>query len=274
MTGQSSIQTLLRHWLKLFALAIAQLVQYFVKPPSQLAMNVDQAPLMPVTPTEQPEFEAELASIELISDSEFEATGLIEPVELVSPTPALTEHLHPDLLLRAEAVLFVAGDPVEYATLAKALELPEQDIPLLIADLRQRFNGRGIRLQDQAGTLQLVSAPEATSALERFLGVSQPQKLSPAALEVLAIIAYRQPVTRAGLEAIRGVDSSGVVRSLLARELIYEVGRAETIGRPVLYGTTSQFLHIFGITSLDQLPAFNFERQAPLDPNAAQERLF
>lgn len=274
MTGQSPIQTLLRHWLKLFALAIAQLVQYFVKPANQLAMNVDQAPLMPVTPTEQPEFEAELASIELISDSEFEAAGLIEPVELASPTPALTEHLHPDLLLRAEAVLFVAGDPVEYATLAKALELPEQDIPLLIADLRQRFSGRGIRLQDQAGTLQLVSAPEATSALERFLGVSQPQKLSPAALEVLAIIAYRQPVTRAGLEAIRGVDSSGVVRSLLARELIYEVGRAETIGRPVLYGTTSQFLHIFGITSLDQLPAFNFERQAPIDPNAAQERLF
>ncbi|GAA5526297.1 SMC-Scp complex subunit ScpB [Herpetosiphon gulosus] len=274
MTGQSSIQTLLHHWLKLFALAIAQLVQRFAKPPNQLAMNVDQAPPMSVTPTDQPEFEAELFSIEVVANPEFETAMLIEPVELSSPTPTLTEHLNPDLLLRAEAVLFVAGDPVEYATLAKALELPEQDIPLLIADLRQRFNGRGIRLQDQAGTLQLVSAPEATDALERFLGVSQPQKLSPAALEVLAIIAYRQPVTRAGLEAIRGVDSSGVVRSLLARELIYEVGRAETIGRPVLYGTTSQFLHIFGITSLAELPAFNFERQAPIDPDATQERLF
>lgn len=274
MTGQSSIQTLLRHWLKLFALAIAQLVQHFVKPSNQLAMNVDQAPPMPVTPTDQPEVEAESLLIEVVANPEFEPTILIEPVELPSSMPTLTEHLHPDVLLRAEAVLFVAGDPVEYATLANALELREQDIPLLIADLRQRFNGRGIRLQDQAGTLQLVSAPEATSALERFLGVSQPQKLSPAALEVLAIIAYRQPVTRAGLEAIRGVDSSGVVRSLLARELIYEVGRAETLGRPVLYGTTSQFLHIFGITSLAELPAFNFERQAPIDPDAAQERLF
>lgn len=274
MTGQSSIQTLLRHWLKLFALAIAQLVQYFAKPPNQLAMNVDQAPPMPIAPTDQPQIEAESFLIEVVANPEFEPAILIEPIELPSPMPNPTEHLHHDVLLRAEAVLFVAGDPVEYATLANALELREQDIPLLIADLRQRFNGRGIRLQDQAGTLQLVSAPEATSALERFLGVSQPQKLSPAALEVLAIIAYRQPVTRAGLEAIRGVDSSGVVRSLLARELIYEVGRAETIGRPVLYGTTSQFLHIFGITSLAELPAFSFERQAPIDPDAAQERLF
>ncbi len=261
MTGQSPWQILLRRWLTLFALAIAQLVQRYAKPANPLSINRDQKPLMLITPTDQPELEA--------------TTNLTEPsTELATEPQSMAKHVQPDLLLQAEAVLFVAGDAVEYATLAKALELREQEIPLLIADLRQRFDGRGIRLQDQAGTLQLVSAPEATSALERFLGVSQPQKLSPAALEVLAIIAYRQPVTRAGLEAIRGVDSSGVVRSLLARELIYEVGRAETIGRPVLYGTTSQFLHIFGITSLDQLPAFNFERQAPIDPDAAQERLF
>ncbi|WP_236706936.1 SMC-Scp complex subunit ScpB [Herpetosiphon geysericola] len=271
MSGQSPSQTMLRRWLKLFGLVIARLVQHFAKSASHVAMNVDQEPPMLSTATDQPELAADVGVDEPLA----EPTALIEQIDQSSPDPSPSpEHLHPDLLLRAEAVLFVAGDAVEYATLAKALELREQDLPLLIADLRQRFIGRGIRLQDQAGTLQLVSAPEATSALERFLGVSQPQKLSPAALEVLAIIAYRQPVTRAGLEAIRGVDSSGVVRSLLARELIYEVGRAETLGRPVLYGTTSQFLHIFGITSLAELPAFNFERQAPVDPDAAQERLF
>ncbi|MBP8251732.1 MAG: SMC-Scp complex subunit ScpB [Herpetosiphon sp.] len=156
----------------------------------------------------------------------------------------------------AEAILFVAAEPVEIAALARALDVAESEIPDFMLRLRQHFGERGIRVQESGGKLQLVSAPEANAALERFLGTNQPQKLSAAALEVLAIIAYRQPITRAHIEAIRGVDSTGVVRSLLARELIAEAGRAETLGRPLLYVTTAQFLTVFGLERLDDLPPF------------------
>jgi segregation and condensation protein B len=176
------------------------------------------------------------------------------PAEPAAPEPAAAASA--DLLLAAEAILFVAAEPIDYATLARVLEQPEETIPGLVAQLRARFAGRGIRVQELAGKLQLVSAPEATAALERFLGTVQSTRLSAAALEVLAIVAYRQPLTRAQVESIRGVDSSGVIRSLLARDLIHEVGRAETLGRPLLYSTTPQFLHLFGLESLADLPPF------------------
>jgi segregation and condensation protein B len=90
--------------------------------------------------------------------------------------------------------------------------------------------------------------------IERFLGIQPQPKLSPAALEALAIVAYRQPVTRAQVDALRGVDSSGVIRALLGRDLIAEAGRLDTVGRPILYATTAEFLRQFGLSSLAELP--------------------
>ncbi len=215
------------------------------------------------------------------------AAATVEPLDLTTAqsinhtataeaAPDTQAHAHsadrtidPQVLLQAEAVLFVAAEPVDADVLARVLGLAAAELPALRSALRQHFQSRGIRLQEQADQLQLVSAPEATAALERFLGQPQPTKLSAAALEVLAIIAYRQPLTRAQVEAIRGVDSSGVMRSLLARELIAEVGRAESLGRPILYATTAQFLQTFGLTSLDELPELALPE--PPEPPAAAD---
>lgn len=153
-----------------------------------------------------------------------------------------------------ESLLFVAGEAVTVTQLAQVLELPADGLELALAELADSLQGRGVRLQRSGDRLQLVSAPEAAPVLARFLGVQVSARLSTAALEVLAIIAYRQPLTRAQIEAIRGVDSSGVVRALLARDLISESGRLETVGRPILYSTTPEFLNQFGLSSLAELP--------------------
>jgi segregation and condensation protein B len=153
-----------------------------------------------------------------------------------------------------EALLFVAGEPVTIAQLARASDLPADTVEIALSELTESYRNRGIRVQRAGERVQLVSAPEAAPAVARFLGVEASTRLSPAALEVLAIIAYRQPLTRAQIEAIRGVDSSGVVRSLLARDLISEAGRLETVGRPIVYATTPLFLQQFGLTSLSELP--------------------
>jgi segregation and condensation protein B len=110
----------------------------------------------------------------------------------------------------------------------------------------------------------LVSAPESAPYIERFLGLSLSGKLSAAALETLAIIAYKQPVTRPQIEAIRGVSSDGVLRTLISKGLIEEVGRLETVGHPVLFGTTFEFLQYFGLSALSDLPALEIE---PVDPH-------
>lgn len=153
-----------------------------------------------------------------------------------------------------ESLLFIAGEAVTVAQLAQALELPADAIEAGLDALRAACATRGVRLQRHGDSIQLVSAPEAAAVIERFLGVQPQTRLSAAALETLAIIAYRQPITRAQIDAIRGVDSSGVIRALLGRDLIAEIGRLETIGRPILYATTAEFLRQFGLTTLAELP--------------------
>lgn len=133
------------------------------------------------------------------------------------------------------------------------------DIESALQFLSVEYQERGIRLQRKGDKVQLVSAPEAGSKIERFLAhcvgsLEVSGRLSPAALETLSIVAYRQPVTRAQIEAIRGVQSNSVIRSLVRRGLLEEVGRAETVGRPILYGTTFEFLQQFGLQSLCDLP--------------------
>jgi segregation and condensation protein B len=160
----------------------------------------------------------------------------------------------PSSALLIESLLFVAAEPVAVRHLAKVLELPADAVEEALAALHASYHGRGIRLQRQGDRVQLVSAPEAAALIARFLGVQASTRLSTAALEVLAIIAYRQPLTRAQVEAIRGVDSSGIIRQLLARDLIAEAGRLDAVGRPILYATTPLFLQQFGLTTLDELP--------------------
>ena len=155
-----------------------------------------------------------------------------------------------------EAVLFTAPEPLALDALRKGLGVQtarlEAGLARLASDLQA--GGRGLRLLCHENTVQLVTAPEMAPELERFFGYQATQRLSPAALETLAIIAYRQPVTRPQIEAIRGVDSSGVLNTVLGRGLVAEVGRLETAGHPILYGTTPAFLRHFGLYSLAELP--------------------
>lgn len=159
-------------------------------------------------------------------------------------------------LLLIESLLFIASEPVHVRQLARVLALPIDAVEHALERLRDDYRSRGIRLQRHADMVQLVSAPEAAAAIERFLGLNAAApRLSGPALETLAIVAYRQPVTRPGIEAVRGVDCSGALRTLLQRGLVVEVGRVQSAGRPVLYATTDEFLKQFGLESVDQLPA-------------------
>lgn len=159
-----------------------------------------------------------------------------------------------DLACFVEALLFVADGPVELDNLAAALDVTVEEVEQAIARLREREEQRGLRLQMVGRRVQMVTMPEAADAVEAFLGIGMGGKLSSAALETLAIIAYRQPITRARINAIRGVESDGVIRTLVAKGLVDKVGVLEQVGRPVLYGTTFEFLEYFGIDSLDALP--------------------
>lgn len=159
-----------------------------------------------------------------------------------------------ELKALVESLLFVADRPVTVESLATALEAPADEVESALEALAAGYEGRGIRLQRQGGRLQLASAPEAGPYVERFLGLEASSRLSGAALETLSIVAYRQPVTRAQIEAIRGVNSEGVLRALVRRGLLEESGRAETVGRPILYGTTFEFLQQFGLQGARDLP--------------------
>jgi segregation and condensation protein B len=174
----------------------------------------------------------------------------------------------PTAALLVESLLFIAGEPVTVAQLAQALELPADAVEAALEQLAADCAHRGVRLQRQGDSIQFVSAPEAAAAIERFLGVQPQARLSAAALEALAIIAYRQPITRAHVDALRGVDSSGVIRALLGRDLIAEAGRLETVGRPILYATTSEFLRQFGLASLAELPPLDLPETGSLASQA------
>lgn len=164
------------------------------------------------------------------------------------------EELSLDHTVALEAVLFVADEPVDVADIARALEVTLPTAHAALARLIEVLRGRGLRVQQTGSRVQLVTAPEVGPVIERFLGGHGDGKLSNAALETLAIVAYKQPVTRAAIEAIRGVDSGRALQTLRVRELVQEGGRAATLGRPVLYTTTMRFLEHFGLERPDDLP--------------------
>lgn len=153
-----------------------------------------------------------------------------------------------------EALLFVADEPVEIADLARGLGVGAAETRALLGALAEALRGRGLQLQWQGARVQMVTVAAAGPHIERFLGGGSAQRLSTAALETLAIVAYKQPITRAGVEAIRGVDCGRALSTLRARDLVEEVGRAEAVGRPVLYGTTIRFLEYFGLQHPADLP--------------------
>ncbi len=157
-------------------------------------------------------------------------------------------------MAQLESLLFVASGPTPLTRLASVLELTTRQVKTLLYELEERYVGRGLALQWQDDAVQLTTAPEASPVVEKFLGLENVTRLSQAALEVLAIIAYLQPVTRPQIDQVRGVNSDGALRTLLNKGVIQEVGRQETPGRPILYATTTDFLQYFGLSSLSMLP--------------------
>lgn len=152
-----------------------------------------------------------------------------------------------------ESVLFVASGPVSLGRLATALEMSPAGVRSLLLELENEYAGRGICLQWSGNEVQLTTAPQASAAVERFLGLEVTTRLSQAALEVLAIVAYTQPATRPQIDEVRGVNSDGALRTLLSKGLVEEIGRMEAPGRPILYGTTPQFLQHFGLSTTTNL---------------------
>ena len=163
-----------------------------------------------------------------------------------------------------EALLFVAERPSARREIAALAGIDRDQVDSLLGDLEVVLRDRGLRLLSSGEHVQLVTSPDAGRLIARYVGADG-GKLSPAALETLAIVAYRQPVTRGVIERIRGVDSDYVLRSLLHRRLVVEQGRADSIGRPFLYGTGFDFLERFGLTSLDELPSLEAEAALRLD---------
>jgi segregation and condensation protein B len=160
-----------------------------------------------------------------------------------------------------ESLLFVSGRPLERIELRKLLEADDirldRGLHALAYDLS--IQERGLRLQFLGEQVQLVTAPEHARYVAALLGLPMTAKLTSAALETLAVISYRQPITRSQIEAVRGVNSDRALASLIQHGLVVEVGRAQTVGRPALFSTTSEFLQQFGLTRLDELPRVSLD---------------
>ena len=168
-----------------------------------------------------------------------------------------------------EAILFVAGEPVNVSELAHALDMTVAELNPVLDGMKADYDRdeRGLRLNRFGMSVQLATRPDYAPYIERLLQPVQKQSLTQAAMETLSIIAYRQPITKAEIEAVRGVKCDYSVTSLMNKGLIEEVGRRESLGRPILYGTTERFLSHFGIESLDDLPAL----ESPEPPLLEQE---
>jgi segregation and condensation protein B len=165
------------------------------------------------------------------------------------------------LAARIEAMLFVSAEPVPIQQLSQALDVTASVVERGLKELEDSLQARGLRLQRNAGRAQLTTAPQLAGLVETFLGLEAVTHLSRAALETLAIIAYQQPVTRPQVDAIRGVNSDAMMKSLLSKGLILESGRTDGPGRPILYSTTPEFLQHFGLNSLMELPPLAAPRE-------------
>lgn len=173
------------------------------------------------------------------------------------------------LAAKIEAMLFVSAEPVPMAQLAAALDVTASVVERGLKELDEALLTRGLRLQRNGGRVQLTTAPEMAVLIETFLGLEATTHLSRAALETLAIIAYQQPCTRPQVDAVRGVNSDGMLKSLLSKGLVQEAGRTDGPGRPILYSTTPEFLQHFGLGSILELPPLS----APTEPDNEHSEL-
>ena len=185
-----------------------------------------------------------------------EDTDSQTPREEDTQVCALDQNIEPTLESVVEAVLFASDEPLADARLADIVETTPKQVRECIESLNNKYraNNSAFRIEQIAGGNQMLTLSLYNYWLKKLLRVRSDNKLSPAALETLAIIAYKQPVMRADIEAIRGVAVGEVIRSLSYKGLVKIVGRAEVIGRPMLYGTTRKFLEVFGLNSLKDLP--------------------
>jgi segregation and condensation protein B len=158
------------------------------------------------------------------------------------------------LAAQIEGLLFVASEAVSTSQLAEALDVSASSIDVALNELDTQLKNRGLRLQRHMGRVQLTTAPELAGAIEQLLGLEATSRLTRAALETLAIIAYQQPITHPQIDAIRGVNSDSMLKSLLNKGLIYESGRTDGPGRPILYITSPAFLQHLGLNSIAELP--------------------
>lgn len=174
-----------------------------------------------------------------------------------------------------EALLFVSDEPVSAARLSRLLEATPGEVESILAELSQEYQEaeRGFQLREVAGGWRLYTHPAHHEVIEQYVLSWDTRRLSQAALEALAVIAYHQPVTRAGVNAVRGVNSEGVVSSLIEKGLVREVGRDKNQGNAILYGTTRTFLEKFGLKDLGELPPLEEFAPDPDTENAIRDRL-
>lgn len=168
-------------------------------------------------------------------------------------------------------MLFAAGDPLKPERISELLDIPLEHVEDMLRELQSDMAApeRGLCLLQVAGGYQMCTKPELASVTEK-LAAHQDARLSAAAMETLSVIAFKQPVTRSEIEYIRGVQSDGVINTLIERRLIREVGRRDTIGRPILFGTSEEFLSCFGLNSLDELPALPEVENSPEESGAEE----
>ena len=172
-----------------------------------------------------------------------------------------------------EAILFASGDAISISRLANALNISSDEVEYALNELSEHYNSQNsgltlLRINDKA---QLCSRPDYADVIRRAIENRKPPQLSPAALEVLTIIAYRQPITRQEIETIRGVKCDHAINKLLEYRLIEEVGRLDAIGRPLLFGTTEEFLRCFGVGSMEELPTIHPVKVENLRQEAEEE---
>lgn len=166
----------------------------------------------------------------------------------------ITSYDPQSLVTQVESILYAVAEPATITALASALDASVQDIEQALIELSDSCQSRGVRIQRHGNEVQLITAPEFADRIQKFLGLEATNRLSSAALETLAIIAYKQPITKPQIEMIRGVNCDGVMKTLEMHNLVRELGRAETVGHPMRYAVSFEFLEHFGLRGVHDLP--------------------
>ena len=236
--------------------------------PPAFLLRPDRAPTPLVVEQAPPPADAEESPTTLGEGDDESAAAAKQPAVMALLDAVDAAQAPHDLPLVVEALLLAAEEPPTVSQLAQATFSPPDAVEAALETLEQASSDRGLRLQRDGARVRLVTAPEAAPFVQRLLGLERPNRLSKAALETLAIVAYQQPVTRGTIERVRGVSCDAPIATLRARELIASAGQMDSPGRPHLWGTTAGFLEHFSLRGLDELPAL-----AELPPPAAQSRL-